>query len=202
MPESGQSSPHPPYLPRENLILCRAYFNTVSVLKYSASLLHVLVNETLVSSHLLLRLEERTTHLINNSNAQFWGERLAELDTGGAVSYDMKPFLPDLFDHSSISSAYPPDRSTALFPTNIYFAWSSSSVDSEVAAALWLSTNTICAAAIVEGQNISDVAMYENYALIGTSAESLYGKNLPRLKSVRNEVDLNDVIALAGGFKI
>ena len=81
------------------------------------------------------------------------------------MSYYMEPFLPDLFDHSSISSAYPPDRSIALFPANIYFAWSSSSIDSEVAAALWLSTNTIRAAAIDEGQNISDVAVYGNYAL-------------------------------------
>jgi hypothetical protein len=86
------------------------------------------------------------------TDAQFWGDKLAELDTGGAVSYDVEPFLPDLFNHSSIPSAYPPDRSRALFPTNIYFAWSSSSDDSEIAAALLQSTNTIYAAAIAEGQ--------------------------------------------------
>jgi hypothetical protein len=48
--------------------------------------------------------------------------------------------------------------------------------DSEIAAALLQSTNTIYAAAIAEGQNITDVAVYGNYALIGTPIESLYGK--------------------------
>ena len=118
------------------------------------------------------------------------------------MSYDVEPFLPDLFNHSSISSAYPPDRSRALFPTNIYFAWSSSSNDSEIAAALWQSTNTIQAAAIDEGQNITDAPVYGNYALIGTPIKSLYGENLQRLRSIRNEVDPNNVMALAGGFKL
>jgi hypothetical protein len=152
-----------------------------------------LVNETLVSNR---RPKQRATDLIND--AQFWGHKLAELDT-----YDVEPFLSDLFNHSSISSTYPPDRSRALFPTNIYFAsWSSSSNDSEIAAALWQSTNTIQAAAIAEGQNITDVAVYGNYALIGTPIESLYGENLHRLRSIRSEVDPNNVMALAGGFKL
>jgi hypothetical protein len=42
--------------------------------------------------------------------------------------------------------AYPPDHNRAHFPTNIYFAWSSSSKDAEVTAALWQSTNAIGAA--------------------------------------------------------
>jgi hypothetical protein len=118
------------------------------------------------------------------------------------VSYDVEPFDPSLFDHSSIPSAYPPDRSRALFPTNIYFAWSSASNDADVAAALWQSTNTIRAAAVADGQNITNVAVYGNYALIGTPVESLYGANLPRLSSIGNNVDPNNVMALAGGFKI
>jgi len=115
------------------------------------------------------------------------------------MSYDMEPFLPDLFNHSSICSRLA-ERPISLFPTNIYFVWSSYSIDSEVAAALWHSTNTINAAA-----NVTDVAVYGNHALIGTPAESWYGENLPRLRSVRNErneVDPNNVMALAGGFKL
>jgi hypothetical protein len=113
----------------------------------------------------------------------------------------MEPFDPGLFNHSNIPSAYPPDRSRALFPTNIYFAWSSPSKDADVATALWQSTNTIRAAAIAQGQNIDDVAVYGNYALIGTPVESLYGANLPRLRSIQNRVDPHKVMALAGGFK-
>lgn len=118
------------------------------------------------------------------------------------MSYDVEPFNPGLFNHSSIPSAYPPDRSHALYPTNIYFAWSSASKDADVAAALWQSTNTIRAAAVADGQNISDVAVYGNYALIGTPSESLYGANLPRLSSIRKAVDPNNIMALAGGFKV
>ncbi|KAF8495559.1 FAD-binding domain-containing protein [Russula emetica] len=156
----------------------RAYFSTLSVFQYSASLLNVIVNETL-----------------------FWGDVLSKMDKGGAVSYDVEPFDPGLFNHSNTPSAYPPDRSRALFPTNIYFAWTSSSKDTDVAAAILQSTNTIRSAAIAEGQNIVDVAVYGNYALFGTPVESLYGANIPRLKLIRSKVDPNNVMALAGGFK-
>ena len=123
------------------------------------------------------------------------------MDIGGAVSYDVEPFDSGLFSHSNIPSAYPPDRSRALFPTNIYFAWTSSSKDIEVASALSQSTNTIRSAAIAEGQSIADVSLYGNYALFGTPVQALYGTNLPRLKSIRSKVDPSNVMALAGGFK-
>jgi hypothetical protein len=113
----------------------------------------------------------------------------------------MEPFDSNLFNHSSTPSACPPDRSRALFPTNIYFAWSWPSKDAEVEDALWRSTNTIRAAAIADGQNIADVAVYGNYALIGTPVESVYGENLPQLRSIQNRVDPHNVMALAGGFK-
>jgi hypothetical protein len=46
------SHPHPilPHLPKENLILRRAYFSAVFPFQYSPSLLKVIVNETRVSS--------------------------------------------------------------------------------------------------------------------------------------------------------
>jgi hypothetical protein len=53
-PFAGKRSviPHvPAHLPGKlNIAYCRAYFSSVSVLEYSASLLSVLVNETLVSN--------------------------------------------------------------------------------------------------------------------------------------------------------
>ena len=114
----------------------------------------------------------------------------------------MEPFRADLFSHSNTPSAYPPDRSRTLFPTDIYFAWTSPSNDVVVAAAIRQSTNTVRSAALAEGQNIADVALYGNYALFGTPVEALYGANLPRLKSIQSKVDPNNVMALAGGFKI
>jgi hypothetical protein len=50
-PRSVVSLPPNPNLRKENLILLRAYFSTLSVFQYSASLLNVIVNETLVSYH-------------------------------------------------------------------------------------------------------------------------------------------------------
>jgi hypothetical protein len=52
-PFAGKRSVHSPLLAhfsKENSILLRAYFSTVSVLQYSAPLLDVLANETLVSN--------------------------------------------------------------------------------------------------------------------------------------------------------
>ncbi|KAF8496465.1 hypothetical protein F5888DRAFT_388401 [Russula emetica] len=137
-------------------IFLRAYFSTLSVFQYSASLLNVIVNETLVSYH--YHPFPHTT--ITNS--------------GLRVSYDMEPFDPGLFNRSNTPSAYPPDRSHALFPTNTYFAWTSSSKDTDVAAAILQSMNTIRSAAIAEGQNIVDVAVYGNYVLFGTLVESIH----------------------------
>jgi hypothetical protein len=201
--------PSNPNLCKENLILLRAYFSTVSVFQYSTSLLNVLnaiVNETRVSHHYppfphITITNNGPSIWSNYPNARFWGDVLSKMDVGGAVSYDVEPFDSGLFSHSNMPSAYPPDRSRVLFPANICFTWTSSSKDTEVAAAILQSTNTIRSAANVEGQNITDVALYGNYALLGTPVEALYGANLPRLKSIRSQVDPNNVMALAGGFK-
>lgn len=134
--------------------------------------------------------------------AQFWGDRLASIDEGAAVSYDIEPFDPGLFSHSDTPSAYPPDRSRALFPTNIYFAWTTPARDTDFAAALRQSTNTLRAAAVADGQAVGDAFSYGNYALFGTPVERLYGANLKRLSAIRSSVDPNGVMALAGGFKV
>lgn len=162
----------------------------------------MIVNETLVSYDFLIPRSLTTSHKSGQIiHVQFWGDVLSKMDKGGAVSYDVEPFDSGLFNHSNTPSAYPPDRSRALFPTNIYFAWTSPSKDAEVAEAILQSTNRIRSAAIAEGQNIADVAVYGNYALFGTQIEAIYGANLPRLKSIRSKVDPNNIMALAGGFK-
>ena len=44
---------------------------------------------------------------------------------------------------------------------------------------------------------------YPNYAATGTSAELLYGvANARKLSSIRNQIDPNKVMDLAGGFDI
>ena len=62
-------------------------------------------------------------------------------------------------------------------------------------------TDQARAAVLADGQNLSDAAVYVNYALFGTPLEDMYGANVPRLHKIRAEIDPEDVMGLAGGFK-
>jgi len=157
----------------------RAYFDTIPVFQYSKPLLDVVFNET-----------------------AFWGKKLFELDKSSAVAYAIEPLSADFLSHNSTPSAYPPDRSRALFPTHMYFAWTSSAKDLDVAAAIRQSTVAIRSAALAEGLSVTNAALYGNYAIFGTDVKALYGNNLERLKAIRSNVDPKNVMALAGGFKI
>jgi len=85
---------------------------------------------------------------------------------------------------------------------NIYFGWVSAERDGDVAAALRQSTAAVRAAALADGQDVADAAIYGNGALFGTPVEDIYGANVPRLREIRKRVDPMDVMSLAGGFKL
>jgi hypothetical protein len=57
------------------------------------------------------------------------------------------------------------------------------------------------AAVLADGQDLSQAAIYVNYALFGTPLEDIYGAHVPRLRKIRAEIDPEDVMGLAGGFK-
>ena len=57
------------------------------------------------------------------------------------------------------------------------------------------------AAVLADGQDLSGAAIYPNYALFSTPLEDMYGANVPRLREIRAEIDPEDVMGLAGGFK-
>ncbi len=65
-----------------------------------------------------------------------------------------------------------------------------------------LSAKQITAAAVADGQAIEDVALYPNYALFDTPLERIFGGNVERLKVIKARVDPDDVMGLAGGFKL
>jgi Berberine and berberine like len=135
------------------------------------------------------------------SKRQFWGAKLAEmglLDT--LVSYDVELFDPALFSYG-LPSAYPPDRSRPLLPTNIYFAWADPSLDAAVTDALRQTTDALRSAAVADGQDVANAFSYGNYALFGTPVEGVYGSNVPRLAEIRKAVDPTNVMGLAGGWK-
>jgi hypothetical protein len=98
-------------------------------------------------------------------------------------------------------SAYPPDRSHAIYPSALTVEWSNPSLDNTTAFALGNFSETIKTVAIADGQNVSHATKYVNYALFGTPLEYMYGGNLERLREIRAAIDPKDVMGLAGGWK-
>jgi hypothetical protein len=79
--------------------------------------------------------------------------------------------------------------------------WSNSSLDDTVAFALRNISDTVRVVALADGQNLSHAAKYPNYALFGTPLEDMYGRNVERLHNIRAEIDREDVMSLAGGWR-
>ncbi|KAH8983958.1 FAD-binding domain-containing protein [Lactarius hatsudake] len=156
----------------------RGRANGISVTQYSPSVFDAIVNQTL-----------------------FWGGKLGALDPNVTVSLACEAFLKDLFSHGS-DSAYPPDRSRALFPTAATITYNNPSLDDTMSKGLRTLSDTVTAAAVADGQNVSRAAVYPNYALFDTPLEEIYGANLPRLYGIKKAVDPTNVMGLAGGFKI
>ncbi|EJF59882.1 FAD dependent oxidoreductase [Dichomitus squalens LYAD-421 SS1] len=156
----------------------RGIFHTVSLLKYSPAIMDALVNET-----------------------KFWGERLS-LKSGTFISYDVEPFLPDIFSHApENSSAYPSSRSSSLLPLNIYYAYSDAGQDETFWDAARQSAAQLTAVAVADGQDVADAPLYGNYAIFDTPLERIYGQNVDALKALKAKYDPEGVMALAGGWK-
>ena len=116
------------------------------------------------------------------------------------IGAGLEPLNGGIFSHGS-QSAYPPDRSQAFFPSVLQYLWSNASLDHIFAGAIREQSTALHNAALADGQNVSHAAVYMNYALFDTPLEDIYGANLPRLRKIRSEIDPNDVMGLAGGFK-
>ncbi|KAF5356904.1 hypothetical protein D9756_006848 [Leucocoprinus leucothites] len=159
----------------------RAIFHTVSVLDYSRSLLDAVHNET-----------------------KFWGLRLTNLltlDTGTFISYDVEPFLPSILSHNVTPSAFPPIRSTRFSPFNIYYAWLLEANDDTFHDTIKQSADRLRSLAAAEGQDLSNAALYPNYAIFDTPMQQLYGNNLPTLQALKKLHDPDNVMELTGGWK-
>jgi FAD/FMN-containing dehydrogenase len=80
--------------------------------------------------------------------------------------------------------------------------WVSPSEDEFWLAAMKDSVARLKEVAIAEGIYDAEFAIYPNYASADTTPEELYGKNLPRLREIRQAVDPKRVMDLAGGFPL
>lgn len=153
-------------------------FHTVSVKDYSANFLKAVVNET-----------------------EFWGSKLS-LASATFISYDIEPFLPSAFAQASAESAPYPSTRAHLLPTNIYYAWAFSVADDLMFDSIKKSTDHLTKVAEAEGQDLSDLSLYGNYAVFDTPLESIYGaSNLDKLRLLKFQYDPADVMGLAGGWK-
>jgi hypothetical protein len=132
--------------------------------------------------------------------SQFWGTRLYAEDKNATVVSTLEPYGKDMFSYGS-GSAYPPDRSQAIYNSALTVEWSNPSLDNTTAFALRSISETIKAVALADGQNVSHAAKYVNYALFGTPLEDIYGGNLERLREIRVAIDPKDVMGLTGGWK-
>ena len=112
----------------------------------------------------------------------------------------IEAFDKGLFSHGS-DSAYPPDRSQAIFPTSLTIQWSNSSLDDTMAFALRKLSDAIRDVALADGQNVSHAAKYPNNALFGTPLEDMYGGNVERLRKIKAAIDPEDVMGPTGGWK-
>ncbi|KAF9017798.1 FAD-binding domain-containing protein [Hymenopellis radicata] len=157
----------------------RGVFHTVPLLAYTPTLIDAILNET-----------------------KFWGSQLSWA-SGLFISYDVEPFLPTLFSFNTEATAYPPSRSVPLLPLNLYYAWAAKAADDAFHDAIRKSAEQIYNVALSEGQqDIVGAALYPNYAIFDTPVERIYGSNLDLMRKVKAAVDPDNVMGLAGGFKV
>ncbi|KAF8551729.1 FAD-binding domain-containing protein [Imleria badia] len=164
-------------IPQNDISGIRGAFNTISATKYPLSFLQSIINETL-----------------------YWGEHLA-LECTALVNYNVEVFLPTHLSHNTTPTAYPPSRAHGFMPLEIYFAWLSPDSDQCNYDAVRRSARTLQASANSVG-DITNPALYPNYAIFDTPLVDLYGANLPRLQAIKAAVDPDHVMNLAGGFKL
>ncbi|KAJ7030279.1 FAD dependent oxidoreductase [Mycena alexandri] len=154
----------------------RGAFHVATILDFTPTTIAAVVNET-----------------------TFWGNKLAD-DGAFLVSYNIEPFLPSIYSHGP-ASAYPPARNAGYLPINLNFAWTPAKSDAIFHTALKQSANHLTDVAVYAGQAVAQAPLYTNYALADTPLERMYGDNLPRLRTIKAQVDPNNVMGLAGGFK-
>ncbi|KAI5886875.1 FAD-binding domain-containing protein [Schizophyllum commune H4-8] len=119
-------------------------------------------------------------------------------------AYYLEPFVPDYLSRApGNSSAYPPSRKKTILPTAIGVGWSSPSLDDKGMEVIKGLGDALSAyASDVDGQDLSGYYIYPNYALADVQMEDMYGENLEKMREVRDRVDPNQLMALAGGFKV
>ncbi len=98
-------------------------------------------------------------------------------------------------------TAFPPTRDIAYQPLDIVFAFALESLEDVVFSSITESAERIRDAAIADDQDISNAPLYPNTAIFSTPLEDMYGRNIDRLRALKQVVDPSNVMGLAGGWK-
>ncbi|KAK7038749.1 hypothetical protein VNI00_010634 [Paramarasmius palmivorus] len=118
------------------------------------------------------------------------------------VLIDMSPESFIQPNAHSTDSAYPHPPGRFVCPTVLEAHYINAADDEYFINAVQEAQQAIHARAIEEGQSFPDDILYNNYAPADTPLELLYGDNLERLREIRSQIDPENVMGLAGGFKI
>lgn len=86
-------------------------------------------------------------------------------------------------------------------PTNLYFAWTLPTSDKIIQDAVRESTRVLEQVASQLGERDAAASVYSNYAIFDTPLQDIYGGKVARLKAIKANVDPQNVMGLAGGFK-
>jgi len=164
--------------PTETSANFRGYYDTVPLMELTPSILDAVVNQV-----------------------TYWGQEL-QLDSDQLISYDVEPFLPSILTHGS-PSAYPYTRTERYLPLNIYFSWDNSAYDTDFYNGIIATAENLTTTAVDEGQSgVLTAPHYPNYAIYSTPLADIYGSALAELTVLKAEYDPDNVMGLAGGWKV
>ncbi|KAG1747826.1 FAD-binding domain-containing protein [Suillus paluster] len=164
--------------PVNNTIGLRAVFNAIAIEEWTEPLLSAVANETL-----------------------FYGNKLANSSVV-EITYNARAYLPSIFSHSDIPSAYPDSRARGYSYLEVFYAWKDSKDDDFFYDIVATSSGHMVSLAVAAGQDVANVVVYPNNAQPSTPIEDLYGTNLPRLRDIKAAIDPDNVMGLAGGWKV
>ncbi|CAF3756624.1 unnamed protein product, partial [Adineta steineri] len=122
--------------------------------------------------------------------------------TQTVVTFSVEPFLSSYFNKSQ-GGAYPHSPSNPLFLICLQFGWILESSDQFFINVIQSVADTLLQTAIEDGQDLGGLKeiLYPNYALPNTPLIKMYGSNVDRLISIRQQVDPDNVMCLTGGFR-
>jgi hypothetical protein len=116
------------------------------------------------------------------------------------ITFNLEPFEPDIFTHGA-PSVYPPDRSRTILPSLLIISWNDKDLDQHMYDSIRNLSASLLETAMKDGQDLKDAGPYPNYAVYGTPVKKIYGKNVERLREIKEKYDPFRIMDLTGGFK-